>query len=309
MGLAADEFQARRTGRDGKAETVFFLFLGIGAQGPVHRAKDLVGEGRQGGQLLGAPDNDPFRSGVHDPQGDVGVGQLADLHTSVDLGMAKGVGHAKVVLTNVLMIGDKILPVLGVFPAVKRRHLAHGRELDVDVVRGAPQHPVGSVGDDLQRPAPAQQVIFGLWDNERQGDRLAAGGRIEYHILAVFRVVLQVVDRGQGLGHSRQLGMGGHVLHPLAFQPDLPVILQTFQELGPGANCHDPLPLPGSDRRPGDSAHSSTGYGRQQGIPLPGGAVAYGWRASGVGQSHGCFTRKLPSSRLAMSEINLYTSE
>ena len=104
--------------------------------------------------------------------------------------MSERVGQAYVVLSDVFVIGDDVVGEPTVVIAINLGHLSGRCDLDVHVVRGASQHSVGGMGDDLQRLPAAHQVILGLRDDVGQGHRLSAGGRLEGHLLVEFRVVL-----------------------------------------------------------------------------------------------------------------------
>ena len=138
--------------------------------------------------------------------------------------------QAQVTFPDVLVVVAQVVGVPLVFQAVEVGQLAGGRDLDVHVIGCAAQHAVAGLGDDLHGPSAAHQVFLRLRHEIGQGNRLSAGGRLKSHPVAVLRPVLEVVDSGEGRCHAGGLGVGGHIVHPFALQPDLPAVSQTFQE-------------------------------------------------------------------------------
>ena len=162
--LAADEAEAFRRNGDGEAEGVHLLLLA--AQGAVGRDEELVREGREGGEELGAAQDDALRGGVDDADGDVGVGLLADGGAPVHLRVAEAMGERQVVVADVGVVVDEVLGEHPLIAAVLLGHLAGGGHLNVDVVGRAAEDAVVGVGDDLEGAAAAQQVLLAVGDDE-----------------------------------------------------------------------------------------------------------------------------------------------
>ena len=178
---------------------------------------DLVGDGQRGQHPRPIHDDPRVRLLRHG-QGDVGVvGQWSRLlGRPVSLQVDQGVGEHQVIFPDVLVI---VLDVLLEFGPVLTEIVAcggHRHHAYVQEVRGPSHHAATHPRPVGHHTVAGIEVLRGLGGNERKAHVVAGGGGPVGHLLAHRRVVLQVVQGGDGPDTSRQAGVGGWVGHLLS---------------------------------------------------------------------------------------------
>ena len=106
------------------------------------------------------------------------------------------------------------------FAAVAAREIigrgGPGGERDVHEVGRAAHHAAGGARPVQHHHAARFQFLAGARDDERQADAVAGGGRGIGHLVAVLRIALHVVERGDRARAAGEAGMRGHVLDAFA---------------------------------------------------------------------------------------------
>src|SRR2546426_743872 len=114
-----------------------------------------------------------------------------------------------------------------------------GGEGDVHEVGRAPHHPARRARPVRHHDAPPLELLARAGDDEGQAHALTARRRHVRHVVTEARIVLHVVQRGDGAHAVGQPRVRGHVLDALAAQPDLALlVLEPLDVLPSGPRAH-----------------------------------------------------------------------
>ena len=151
-------------------------------------------------------------------------------------------GQRQVVLADVFVVALDVLAELGTAASEVVGRRAPRRERDVHEVGRASHHAARRARPVEHHLAAPLDVLTGARVDERQPHAVAAGRREVGHLVAKLRVVLHVVERGDGQRAVTQTGVSRRVLHPFASDPDLALLrLQSLEIFAACARWHRSL--------------------------------------------------------------------
>ena len=230
--LAAQEFEARRAARDREADRERAVVLGV----PPHAWRidaDLVRERPQCRE-------DP--RAAHD---NAGIGLAHDLqcrpfleikdagNRAAALQVDQRMGQRQIVFADVFIVIPHVLGEFGPSHSLREiirrtgpRGIGHIHEIG-----GAAHHSAGGPRPVEHHGAALFEILAGARDDERQPDPVAGARRDIGHLVAEFGIALHVVERGDGARAALQPRMVRRVFDPLAFEPDLALLLAQPSEI------------------------------------------------------------------------------
>ena len=149
-------------------------------------------------------------------------------------------------LADVVVVALDVLLEGGAVPGEVVSCRGHGHDAGIEKIRCAPHHPAGR-----PRPVPHHgvaplQVAVTPRGDERQPNRIAGGRRHIGHLVPERRVVLHVVEGGEGPHAVAETGVARHVLDPLALHVDLGRLFSQPGDVGgsrPGWHARSPSRL------------------------------------------------------------------
>ena len=222
--VAAQEAQPRCSARDGEGDRERAVVLGVLSK-PRRIHRDLVGERAKRRQHARAAHHDAGTGFAHHAQRRAFLQVEHARWIAAALQVDQRVGQDDVVLADVFVVAPDVVAELR--PAAREiiGRGGPGRQRHVHEVRRASHHAAGRARPVQHHYAARFQFLPGARHDERKPDAVAGGGRDIGHRVAVLRIALHVVKRGDRARAAGKPGMGGHVVDALSPQPDLALLL------------------------------------------------------------------------------------
>ena len=219
---AADKAQTGCVDLDAEAESVRLGFLAVGDVGRRQNEK-VVGIGAQGRHHAGTANDDPGTGLLDDLRRQILV-LLFDRPRAVDLRVDQGMGHANVILADMLVVAADVLGEALVFLAEFFGRRGEAGDEYVHVIGVAPKHSAGRIRPNPHHvPAPDQIVNRARLD-KRESDALTTGRREKRHPVDQRRIVLHVVELSEAPRRRGKARIGRDVPYPVAVDKHLAAV-------------------------------------------------------------------------------------